>query len=246
MVLTSAGAARVTVEILVKLLGIPETPVQPGLITDIAVTAGIVVASDLGFFVSHYLQHRIPLLWEFHKVHHSAEVLHPVTAYRSHPVDEAIKMTIVGSGIGVVLGLSAYLVGQPVEGVTVLGVNVLVLIYSVAGAHLRHSHVWLSYGPLDRVFVSPAMHQIHHSCESRHSDKNLGGMFTIWDRLAGTLYLPHAQETLPLGLHSEEHREYTSVLRLYLLPFAKIARRVGAAAQKKVGRASQEQTRTDP
>jgi sterol desaturase/sphingolipid hydroxylase (fatty acid hydroxylase superfamily) len=235
MVLTSAGAAQVTVNVLVAAFGIPETPVSPGLVTDIAMTVGIVVAADLGFFVSHYLQHRVSFLWEFHKVHHSAEVLHPVTAYRSHPVDEAIKMTIVVGGIGVFLGLSAYLIGQPVEGFTVLGINVLILLFSIAGSHLRHSHVWLSYGPLDGVFVSPAMHQIHHSSETRHADKNLGGMFTIWDRLAGTLYLPHGKEEFPLGLHLDEHREYTSVLRLYILPFTKVARRVGAAAQRRVG-----------
>ena len=142
-------------------------------------------------------------------------------------MDEAFKMTLVGGGTGVVLGLAAYLTGQPVQGFTVLGVNVLVLLFSVAGSHLRHSHVWLSYGALDRFFVSPAMHQIHHSCAPQHLDKNLGGMLTIWDRLAGTLYLPREGEALPLGLYREEHREYKSVLRLYLLPFAKIARRVG-------------------
>jgi sterol desaturase/sphingolipid hydroxylase (fatty acid hydroxylase superfamily) len=229
MVVTSAAAAQATLSFLVETLGIPEAPLRQSVFTDIALTVAIVVAADAGFFVSHYLQHRVRFLWEFHKVHHSAEVLHPVTAYRSHPVDEAIKATFVGGATGVLLGLSAYLIGQPVEGITVLGVNVLVFLFSAAGSHLRHSHVWLSYGPLDRVFVSPAMHQIHHSCLPRHFDKNLGGMFTIWDRLAGTLYLPRGREALPLGLHREEHREYTSVLRLYLLPFAKIARRVGAA-----------------
>jgi sterol desaturase/sphingolipid hydroxylase (fatty acid hydroxylase superfamily) len=241
MLLTSAGTAQATLSLLVKTLGIPEAPLQQSVFTDIAVTVAIVVAADLGFFVSHYLQHRVSFLWEFHKVHHSAEVLHPVTAYRSHPVDEAIKMTIVGGAIGVVLGLSAYLIGQSVEGITVLGVNALVLLFSVAGSHLRHSHVWLSYGPFDRVLVSPAMHQVHHSCAPQHFDKNLGGMFTIWDRLAGTLYLPRERETPPLGLCDEEHREYSSVLRLYLLPFAKIARRVGAAAQRRVVAAAPEQ-----
>ena len=53
-------------------------------------------------------------------------------------------------------------------------------------------------------------------------------MFSIWDWIAGTLYLPRERETPPLGLYGEEHREYNSVLRLYLLPFVKIARRFGA------------------
>lgn len=229
MVLTSDSAAYATVSVLFNIFGIPESPLPQNFFTDAALTTAIVLAADLGFFVSHYLQHRVPLLWEFHKVHHSAEVLHPITAYRSHPIDEAVKMTLVGGGTGVALGLAAYLTGQQVQGFTVLGVNVLVLLFSVAGSHLRHSHVWLSYGRFDRIFVSPAMHQIHHSCAPQHVDKNLGGMFTIWDRLAGTLYLPRNGEALPLGLSQDEHHEYKSVARLYLLPFAKIARRISGA-----------------
>src|SRR5258706_10642538 len=47
------------------------------------------IAYDFGRFVAHSLLHDIPVLWEFHKVHHSAEVLTPLTAYRVHPVELA-------------------------------------------------------------------------------------------------------------------------------------------------------------
>src|SRR5665213_3606005 len=48
------------------------------------------IAYDFGRFVAHSVQHDVPVLWEFHKVHHSAEVLTPITAFRAHPVDLAL------------------------------------------------------------------------------------------------------------------------------------------------------------
>jgi sterol desaturase/sphingolipid hydroxylase (fatty acid hydroxylase superfamily) len=245
LLLSSMTAAHAVLRLLVEIFGVPITPLSRSIFTDVGFTIALALAVDFGFFSAHYLQHRVSFLWEFHKVHHSAEVLHPVTAYRSHPVDEALDATFVGGATGIVLGLSAYAFGTPILGITLLEVNAIVFLFTVAGSHLRHSHVWLSYGPiLDRVFVSPAMHQIHHSCAPQHLDKNLGGMFTVWDWLAGTLYLPRRGEELPLGLQSEEHREYTSVLRLYLLPFAKIIRRLIAVYRHQVTPALQEQPRT--
>jgi sterol desaturase/sphingolipid hydroxylase (fatty acid hydroxylase superfamily) len=224
LLLTSSVSAHALLRVLVETFGIPNAPLARTPFTDVAVTIVVAVAADLGFYISHYLQHRVSFLWEFHKIHHSAEVLQPITAYRSHPVDEAFDATLGGAATGIVLGLTAYMYGQPIDGIMVFQMNALVFLFSIAGSHLRHSHIWLSYGPLDKVFVSPAMHQIHHSRAPEHVDKNLGGMLAIWDRLAGTLYLPRQQEDLPLGLHREEHRDYTTVLRLYILPFIKIFR----------------------
>ena len=53
----------------------------------IFLTVFFAVIADLAIYTGHYLQHKIPWLWEFHKDHHSAEVLMPITVYRMHPVD---------------------------------------------------------------------------------------------------------------------------------------------------------------
>jgi sterol desaturase/sphingolipid hydroxylase (fatty acid hydroxylase superfamily) len=79
----------------------------------------------------------------------------------------------------------------PVETTAWLGTNAVVFLFNFAGVHLRHSHVRLSYGPfLDRILLSPTLHQTHHGCAPQHLGKNLGGMLSIWDWLAGTLYIP--------------------------------------------------------
>ena len=220
---TSAVAAKSATTLLVDLFGIPTVPfLARGFWINLAVTVAAVIAADVAFFISHYLQHRVAFLWEFHKVHHAAEVLHPLVQYRQHPIDTALDLVLMGSASGLVIGISSYLSGAVVDGLTILQTNAVVFLFNVSGKHLRHSHVPVSYGPkVSRVIISPMLHQVHHSCAPPHIGKNYGGIFSLWDLLAGTLYLPRANEELKLGLGEEGDREYRSVLRLYFLPFIK-------------------------
>ena len=182
-------------------------------------------AYDLGLFVAHYCQHRVPWLWEFHKVHHSAAVLTPITAYRMHPMDDVLSALCSGMLSGIVVGAFQFAdPGRP-GALTVLGVNACFFLFYAAGFNLRHSHVWLSYGPLlSRIFVSPAQHQVHHSNAERHWDRNYGFMLALWDRLAGTLYVPRGYEEIVYGLPDGEDAAYASVPALYALPFKRVFR----------------------
>ena len=59
--------------------------------------------------------HRIPALWEFHKVHHSAEVLTPITFYRSHPVDMLVQTVAEALASGIVTSVFLYVFGSIIE-----------------------------------------------------------------------------------------------------------------------------------
>jgi sterol desaturase/sphingolipid hydroxylase (fatty acid hydroxylase superfamily) len=72
--------------------------------------------------------------------------------------------------------------------------------------------------------MSPAHHQLHHSIETRHLNRNFGVKFPFWDALFGTLYDPKQPETFRVGLAEPEPHEFTSVWRLYILPFVKVVR----------------------
>jgi hypothetical protein len=61
----------------------PVANAEPSLGPRLAVTLAVLVIADLAFFLSHLAQHKIRALWEFHKVHHSAEVLFPLTVFRN-------------------------------------------------------------------------------------------------------------------------------------------------------------------
>ena len=181
------------------------------------------LALDFGLFLAHRLLHEVPMLWEFHKVHHSAEVLTPVTAYRMHPVDDLLSMALSGALGGIVTGAFQFLDPGNPGALSVLGLQAAVFVYYLAGFSLRHSHVWLDYpGWLGRVLVSPAQHQIHHSKAAEHAGKNLGFIFSFWDAACGTLWRPAKQERLVFGLAEREGADYVSIRRLYAVPFLRV------------------------
>lgn len=198
----------------------------PGIAADVCLTIAVVLAGDLGFYVAHWLVHRVDFLWQFHKVHHSAEVLQPLTAYRAHPMDSVVSTTCLGTASGIAFGTFYFLCGGEVDEIRFFGLNIITFLFTTAGFNLRHTHVWISYGKtLNRLFISPAHHQIHHSAAPRHANKNLGLVFSFWDQLFGTHYAPDLRETLTFGLgNRKEGAEYRSVLRLYLLPFREVGR----------------------
>lgn len=167
-------------------------------------TLALFMVDDFLHFLSHTLTHKVSWLWAFHKLHHSAERLNPFTADRQHPVDLLFAALLRTVGTGLAAGLFVALLGAPLGIVEIAGSNVLLFLFNIAGGTLRHSPVWLDFGPrIDRWLISPAMHQIHHSHARQHWDRNMGGTLAIWDRIFGTLYVPQQPERLELGLGAE-------------------------------------------
>ncbi len=182
----------------------------------------IALLADFGTFITHYWMHRFPLLWEFHKVHHSAEVMTPLTVYRMHPLDDILTMSMIGILTGIADALARFFVSPAISLYTVYGLGIASYLFLLTGYHLRHSHIWLSYGPiLSKVFISPAQHQIHHSKAKRHWNKNYGFIFAIWDYLFGSLYVPKEKEQIEFGIGNGEEALYSNPLKLYVLPFTK-------------------------
>ena len=180
----------------------------------------IALLADFGTFITHYWMHRFPLLWEFHKVHHSAEVMTPLTVYRMHPLDDILTMCVIGALTGTADALARFFVSPAISFYTVYGIGIASYLFFLTGYNLRHSHVWLSYGPrLSAILISPAQHQIHHSKAKRHWNKNYGFIFAIWDYLFGSLYIPKEREAIEFGIGDGEEHLYGNPLKLYTLPF---------------------------
>ncbi len=195
------------------------------LFTSIVWTLLLAMMTDFAIFIGHYFQHKIPWLWEFHKVHHSAEVLTPITVYRMHPVDNILTYSIGGLFSGIALGFILFFSGGKFDFFNIAGANLLLIFFYFFGYNLRHTHVWLSYGAFfSKIFISPAQHQIHHSSSPEHYDKNMGFMFAFWDGMFGTLYIPKKKEKINFGLGEIENEKFSSFWSLYLMPFVNIAR----------------------
>jgi len=206
--------------------------VKPGL-NDFAcrsiVTVSLFLAYELAYWIDHYLSHRIPLLWEFHKVHHTAEVLSPLTNFRMHPVDTVVFYNLLSIFLGTTGGVLSYLqLGRPFA---VGGSNLILVVFIFVTVHLQHSHVWLATtGPLGRVILSPAHHQIHHSDNPIHFDKNFGACLSVWDWLFGTLCMPERRrERLNFGIPTRARAHHT-VTGCLVLPFVRAWERVRPTA----------------
>jgi len=186
-----------------------------------------IAALDFSVFFSHYLLHKIPFLWPFHEVHHSAEVLTPVTVHRNHPMDDMVNGIVYGVVGGSLAATYTAVSGNVVSELTIFGLNIFTFAYYISVYQLRHSHIWLSYGPImSHIFVSPAQHQIHHSIDRKHWNKNYGFTFAIWDWMFGCLYVPKEREEIKFGVPEVDPADFSTVPRLYFLPFAKSYRRL--------------------
>ena len=184
------------------------------------------VLIDLTAYLAHLMAHKVPFLWEFHRVHHSARVLNPLTTYREHPVENLLFAAAASGSTGVLFGSLFALFGAVPTPLGLLGIGVPMLLFNSVGYHLRHSHVWLRWpGVWGIVFGSPAHHQIHHSCLPEHIDKNLAFAFPIWDRIFGTLCLPDDRPEMVFGIGDGSEPQYDGFLRIYALPFERLFER---------------------
>jgi sterol desaturase/sphingolipid hydroxylase (fatty acid hydroxylase superfamily) len=193
-----------------------------GPVTIVIFTITMLLAYDISYYLYHYAQHRIPFLWELHKVHHSAEVMVGITKDRVHPLDELMNRAWDGVIAGFFFGLWTLISLNPVEA-TIFGVNVYVIRNILMMDFVRHTHLKISFGALNSVVLCPHYHQLHHSADPKHYDKNFGLLFSFWDRWFGTLAVPEKDESFTFGLMERESREYQSLFGLWVLPVIKMS-----------------------
>ncbi len=154
-----------------------------------------VLLLDLWTYTWHRLSHAVPLLWYFHRLHHSDEQMDVTTASRFHLGE------IVGSSVARIAVLA--LIGCTVAELAVYET----LLF--AGVQFHHANVTLP-NALDRVvrvvLVTPHLHKVHHSVELAEQNANFSSLFTWWDRLARTFRLSAAPEMIAFGVREPPPR----------------------------------------
>jgi sterol desaturase/sphingolipid hydroxylase (fatty acid hydroxylase superfamily) len=185
-------------------------------------TLAELLAYEFAYWGAHYAFHRIPALWEFHKVHHSAEVMTTLTEMRQHPIEIIFFMNAISLATGVTFGLTTYVFGPGAGHMTLLNGNIALTLFMLTWGHLRHSHLWIPVqGLAGKLLQSPAHHQVHHSTDPRHFDKNLGFALAVWDWAFGTLHVPAREREVKQFGVGEEYEDYATVARSLARPFAK-------------------------
>lgn len=174
-----------------------------------------VLLLDGWLYVWHRLNHRVPLLWRFHRMHHSDREMDVTTAARFHLGEHLAAATLRLALI-------------PLFGVT--AVEILVYETLVVAVTMFH-HANISLGPLDRplrwLIVTPRMHQIHHSRLRAETDSNYSVLFSFWDRIARTYQMRRRGEAVELGLDEFDDDLWQSVMGMLKTPFAKATEQYG-------------------
>jgi len=142
------------------------------------------VLLDLAMFGWHYLSHHSDWLWKFHKVHHSDLTLNVTTGLRFHMAEllmealvRVVFIAVIGVGAGVVLFTQTL-------------ISIFVLFHHTNITFPREKEwAW--------IFIVPRLHRVHHSILREEHDSNYGAVFSIWDRLFGTL---QDKEPVAIGL----------------------------------------------
>jgi sterol desaturase/sphingolipid hydroxylase (fatty acid hydroxylase superfamily) len=152
--------------------------------------AGLLIF-DFFYYWFHRLQHRWPVLWQEHKLHHADPALNVISAGLHHWLEGPLRAVFISVPMLIVFNPSAAEFG-------VIGV-VLSL-----WAGFKHANLRIPFGPLTPVVVGPQQHRLHHSLKPEHRDKNFAAFFPIYDLVFGTYCRPKRGEWPATGLPSGE------------------------------------------
>lgn len=150
--------------------------------------------ADIAQWGVHILLHRVPVLWRFHKVHHSVKEMGFAAHLRYHFMENVFYQPAKFVALSLLFGFDLEYVFYIYYSTTLIG-------------HLNHANLNMDYGPLRYVLNNPKMHIWHHAKElpEKHPyGMNFGISLSIWDYLFGTAYLPHDGRDIELGFDEDE------------------------------------------
>lgn len=172
-------------------------------------TITLFIFDDFSRYFLHRLMHKT-FLWRFHKVHHSATTLTPLTVLRTHPVEVLLFSFRSLLVYGISIGVFYYLFGSSVALYQIYGASIFVFLFHAFGSNLRHSHIDFPYFPwLEKILISPKQHQIHHSTAKEHFDTNFGAVLSIWDRMGKSIVYSKHVDLITFGLRDNNGSEHT-------------------------------------
>ncbi len=200
---SSAGAALIAKENGWGLFNGVEVP------SLLAIVTGVLLL-DFTQWTCHWAMHRYPFFWRIHRVHHSDETVDVTTSFRFHPVEALIRATVQ---MAVVV-----LAGLPVMAIVIKTVlNMFFDIWEHANIQTPRPLKALSV-----VFVTPDQHRIHHDENIARQTSNLGTIFSIWDRLFGSLKNDDPAVTgIVFGLGKDNTLPFRTLANLLIDPFRK-------------------------
>ncbi|WP_312333535.1 sterol desaturase family protein [Sphingobacterium sp.] len=147
--------------------------------------------TDFLWYWYHRYSHEINLLWAAHVVHHQSEDYNFTVAARI-TIFQAVFRSMFWAFI-------------PLLGFPPFMMTAILLVHGVY-PFFSHTQTVGNLGVLERIFVTPSHHRVHHSSNEIYLDKNYGDILIIWDRLFGTFIPEQKEEPCVYGLTKPIHR----------------------------------------
>lgn len=165
---------------------------------------------DAWMYCWHRANHVVPVLWRFHRMHHSDPAMDVTTATRFH----------LGEHLGSA-GLRIALI--PIVGWELWHI-VFFDILVVAMTQFHHANISLGRWdrPLRLLIVTPDMHKMHHSDHQPETDSNYSTILSVWDRIAGTFTMRKDLSALVFGLREFQDPEWQKWRGLWKTPFVSV------------------------
>jgi len=158
--------------------------------------------AELCGYAAHRAAHQVPLLWRFHKVHHTIREMDWLASAHLHPLDSVWTRSCVVLPL-FALGFSRATFGG-------------FLAFTTLQAIFVHANVRLTFGPLRWVVATPEFHHWHHANAPDAYNTNFAGEFPWIDALFGTAHLPKGRRPARYGIDEEQPAGY---LRQLAWPF---------------------------
>ncbi len=185
-----------------------------------------ILLTDFMNYARHRLDHKVPLFWDLHEFHHSATEMTILSRYRGLPIENIFTAPIflplsVFTGLLLNLTLSS---GFPLP----LIIYSMYVAYTSMADLISHSSSKIIYPrKISKIFMSPALHLLHHSANPQHFDKNFGQFITLWDKIFGT-YLDesHLKNIKEFGVKNTQYNKYHPLYSISVVPLTKISRRI--------------------
>jgi sterol desaturase/sphingolipid hydroxylase (fatty acid hydroxylase superfamily) len=169
--------------------------------------AAALVLLDFWMYGWHRANHAIPLLWRFHRMHHSDTRMDVTTATRFH-LGEHLGSATLRLGLIPALGLEVWQ---------------LVVYDTIVIAVTQFHHADISIGRCDRwlrwLIVTPYMHKVHHSDWRPETDSNYSSVLSIWDRLFRSFRTRSDPSTLNFGLNEFQDPTWQQLWGMAKTPF---------------------------
>ena len=181
-----------------------------------------ILVGDLSQYLRHRLAHTVPAIWDLHELHHSPTKMTILSGGRATPLEKLLSVPFIIP----ISALSGLLISQYLSQgfIAPLIIYVFYISLDVIFTTVGHSSFKLIYPkPFSYIFMSPALHWLHHSDNPKHYNCNLSNTLTLWDRVFGTYKNEdHLKDIVSFGVKDTEYNKFHPLYAMLILPVIKL------------------------